>query len=102
MPSETTERFMTALQQAEDGGDLGPLVALFHEDAELTNLANDEPRRGRDGARRFWDEYLQAFDQIRSTFGHVFDDGQSAALGMGFGGNTPRWPPLELSRNQRP
>ena len=80
MPSENTSRFMQALQQAEASGDVEPLVALFAEDAELSNLAHDQPARGREGARGFWTEYLRAFDQVRSTFRQVLESPAGAAL----------------------
>ena len=43
MASEVTRRFMEALQDAERTGDVGPLVGLFADDAELSNLAGAEP-----------------------------------------------------------
>lgn len=53
MTSEIAERFMHTLQQIEETGDVEPLVAMFTEDAELSNLAMTEPLQGHDGARRF-------------------------------------------------
>lgn len=59
---------MRTLQQAEGSRDPAALVALFSDDAELLNLALTEPMRGRDGAQEFWEHYLGAFKEVRSTF----------------------------------
>jgi ketosteroid isomerase-like protein len=80
MTQETTERFMSTLQQIEATGDVEPLVAMFTEDAELSKLAHIEQLHGRDGARRFWRNYLQVFDRIHSTFTHVVEGDNSAVL----------------------
>ena len=80
MASETAERFMQALQEAEQTNDLEPLVALFHDQAELRRIANDDTLRGRDGARQFWKEYLSAFSRIRSRFTNVVEEGGTAVL----------------------
>lgn len=76
---ETTSQFMQTLQQIEETGNAEPLVALFSDDAELINLAMLEPLRGKDGAHRFWDKYLSAFDQIHSEFTNVVE-GDSASV----------------------
>lgn len=72
------DRFATALQETEATRDPAPLLALFAEDCELSNLALTE--RGADGARRFWDTYLAQFDTIRSEFSHLIESGDEAAL----------------------
>ncbi len=74
MVSETAERFMQVLQEAEQTKVLEALVGMFTEDAELTNLARIEPLRGRDGAHHFWQEYLSVFEQIRSKFINVIEN----------------------------
>lgn len=65
------QRFIVALRQTEDAHDPGPVVGMFTDGAELSNLAHDEPRRGADGARQFWADYLKAFRRVRSEFGAV-------------------------------
>lgn len=78
MTSEIASRFMQTLQQIEDTGDVEPLVAMFTEDAELSNLAMTEPLKGRDGARKFWQKYLSVFERIHSKFTNVIEgDGTS-------------------------
>ncbi len=60
---------MDALQQAEQSGDPAPLVALYADDSSSQNLT-EEVYRGVDGARDFWQRYLNNFASIRSEFSH--------------------------------
>ncbi len=53
---------------------------LFGDDAELFNLALTEPMKGVEGARRFWTNYLSAFEKIRSTFHHTISTDKDAVL----------------------
>jgi ketosteroid isomerase-like protein len=78
--SEIAERFMQTLQQIEETGDVEPLVAMFTEDAELSNLAMAEPLQGQGGARRFWQKYLSVFEHIRSKFTNVVEGDATAVL----------------------
>jgi ketosteroid isomerase-like protein len=73
MANVMAERFMKTLQQIETTQEIEPLVELFAEDAELSNLATPEPLRGRSGAREFWRKYLSVFDRIHSKFTHVIE-----------------------------
>ena len=73
------QTFADSLQRTEDTRDPEPLVRLFSEDAELHNLAISH--QGLDGARQFWDTYLQQFKSIRSEFSHLIEsDGQAALV----------------------
>lgn len=80
MASETAELFMQTLQQIEETGDVEPLVAMFTEDAELSNLAMTEPLQGRDGTRRFWQKYLSVFERIHSKFTNVVEGDSTIVL----------------------
>ena len=80
MASQHAEQFMETLQQIEQSGDVEPLVALFAEEAELRRVGHPETHSGRDGARQFWQQYLNSFEQIRSSFFHMTDNEQAAAL----------------------
>lgn len=71
---EMTSRFMHTLQKIEETGDFKPLVDLFSDDAELTNLAMLEPLKGKEGAHRFWNKYLSVFDHIHSDFTNVVEN----------------------------
>lgn len=73
MASQLAENFMQALQQIEQTKDIEPLVALFKEDAEVSNIALNEPLRGNTGVREFWQKYLEQFQAIRSTFNQVLE-----------------------------
>lgn len=80
MASETAERFMQALQKIEQTKDVEPLVSMFSEDAELSNLATPSPLHGKEGARQFWQKYLSVFQNIRSKFNNVVETNGSAVL----------------------
>lgn len=62
-----TEDFMAALQNAEQSGDTGPLLALHAPDVNLMNLT-EKTWEGEAGAGEFWQTYLGNFDQIHSEF----------------------------------
>jgi len=80
MTSEIAERFMHTLQQIEATGDVEPLVVLFTEDVELSNLAMAEPLQGHDGARHFWQKYLSVFERIQSKFTNVVEGDRTTVL----------------------
>jgi hypothetical protein len=58
-------------------------VGLFSDGARLTNpplrLAGDE-RQGRDGARRFWEEYHRTLGLARSEFEQITVNERAAGL----------------------
>lgn len=80
MTTELAERFMHTLQQVEETGNVEPLVAMFTENAELSNLAMIEPLEGRDGARRFWQKYLSVFERVHSKFTNVVEGDGTVVL----------------------
>jgi ketosteroid isomerase-like protein len=80
MASAIAQTFMETLQQTESSGDVEPLVALFTENAELSNLAMDDPLQGRDKIRHFWKNYLSVFDRIQSRFTHVTEGNSTIVL----------------------
>jgi len=80
MPSRIAETFIRALQSAEAARDPGPVAQLFTDDAELSNLTRHGTRRGVDGARQFWAEYLHSFGQVRSQFRNVLEADGTAVL----------------------
>jgi ketosteroid isomerase-like protein len=94
MSRETAESFMHALRQAEESGDVGPLAEMFAEDAKLENPARSVTRHGREGARQFWQEYLSAFDHVRSEFTEVNAGDGFAALEWRSGGTLPTGTPV--------
>lgn len=80
MASEIAEKFIQMLQQVEEEKDVEPLVSIFSENAELSNLATPSPLHGKDGARQFWQKYLSVFYQIHSQFTNVVESNGSAVL----------------------
>lgn len=46
---------------------------MFADDGELTSLTEREPLRGKEGARRFWQGYRSAFEQVNFTFDRTID-----------------------------
>jgi ketosteroid isomerase-like protein len=74
--SSLMERFMQTLQQIESTKEVDPLVDLFSEDADLSNLAMHEPVQGKAAIRQFWQNYLSVFDSIHSRFTHT-SEGES-------------------------
>lgn len=74
------ERFVAALKEAEQARRPEPLVDVFAEEAELWSVARPQPRHGKDGAREFWSDYLDAFEEVRSEFKSVVERDGRAAL----------------------
>ena len=64
-----TEQFMTALNTAEESGDLSTLLALHADDVTLQNLT-EQTWQGAGGAEQFWQRYLSDFEQIHSEFSY--------------------------------
>lgn len=94
MASPGTERFMQALQRAEEQRAVDELVGLFAADAELRRLSSERAEHGVDGARRFWHDYLHAFERVRSTFPHIVEAGPSVALEWVSEGSLPDGRPI--------
>ena len=80
MASQKAEQFMNTLQEIEQSGEVEPLVALFGDDAKLRRVGRPETYSGREGARKFWQQYLHAFEQIRSSFFNVIESEDAATL----------------------
>ncbi len=95
MPTESVEVFLRTLQQAEQSGDIGPLVELFTDNAVLSKPATPGPERGPDGTRRFWESYLRAFDQLRSEFTRVIESDGLAVLEWTSAGLLPGGQPIQ-------
>ena len=86
----TVERFVAALARVEQRGEVEEMVALFTENAELSNTASDHVFRGVEGARAFWRAYRGTFGEVRSTFhskvesdGRAFLEWTTVATGAG-------------------
>jgi ketosteroid isomerase-like protein len=94
MAGRFAEDFMRRLRAAEASRDAGPLVEVFADDAELSNLARQEPARGRAGAEEFWRDYLSAFKTIRSEFTHTIEGDGGTLLEWESSGELPNGSPI--------
>jgi ketosteroid isomerase-like protein len=80
MATRLIDEYMAALQRFEATAELGPLLALFHDDGEALNLGRTEPARGNDEIEIFWREYRAMFRGILTEFPHVIDSDGGAVL----------------------
>jgi ketosteroid isomerase-like protein len=80
MAMERAQRFVDALAKLEESGDLEPLVALFGDDAQVSNVAAHRTFHGKDGARQFWREYKGMLRHVKSTFRNMIEAGDRVAL----------------------
>ena len=67
------QTFAEALQRLESDRDLDAFVEQFSEQVRLVRPEPGSEEQGREGARRFWQTYLEQFDEISSDFGRVVD-----------------------------
>jgi ketosteroid isomerase-like protein len=80
MAIERAQRFVDALLKLEEHGDFEPLLSLFSEDAQVSNVASRRTFHGRDGAQQFWREYKGMLGQVKSTFRNMIESGDRVAL----------------------
>ena len=97
MGTALAQQFMDALRQAEQTKDVTPLVMLFADDAELESPVRSAAAHGTDGARKFWEEYLRAFDDVRSEFTHVNGGGPFATMEWSSSGTLPNGQPIRYA-----
>lgn len=69
----SAQSFADALQELERSGNLDAFLDVFADDVQLVRPEPGSSQHGRDGARRFWQAYLDQFSQISSEFGRVVD-----------------------------
>ena len=72
--------FMDALRALETDGDVDSIVALYADDADVSNPTDAAPHRGARGARAFWSAYGAAFARVESRFRDVVQSGDTAFL----------------------
>ncbi len=68
MPDVTAEQFINALSRLEAEGKSDELIGLFSDESEVGNVVAPEKFHGVEGARTFWKQYRDAFQDARSTF----------------------------------
>ena len=76
----SSDTFAQALQELERTRDLDPFLEQFADDVELLRPEPGSAERGRDGARRYWQLYLDQFAEIASEFGRLAQDGRLGEL----------------------
>ncbi len=80
MSEQIARRFIDALGRLESHGEIEALVDGFAESYDVGNVLAPEQFHGREGARKFWTEYRDAFADVRSTFRNVVAADGRAAL----------------------
>ncbi|MFY1827423.1 nuclear transport factor 2 family protein [Myxococcus fulvus] len=80
MAMERAQRFVEALSSLEEDGDLEGLVALFSDDAHVSNVASSRVFKGKEGARQFWREYKATLRRVKSSFRNMIEAGDRVAL----------------------
>lgn len=97
MSEQVANQFIQALWTLEETKDVGPLTALYAEDALIGNMIAPDQYRGQDGARTFWTEYRGTFDAAKSKFRNVIAGDGSAALEWTTEGTSFSGAPLSYS-----
>ncbi len=75
-----SQDFADALHRLEQDGDVDTFAASFSDDAVLLRPEPGNGDEGADGARQFWQAYLDQFETIASTFSRVAEDGDLGEL----------------------
>jgi ketosteroid isomerase-like protein len=80
MTGDRARAFADALRDLESSGDVSRFVAgVFADDVELVRPETGQQERGAGGARQFWQQYVDQFEEIRSEFSRLVD-GEVAVL----------------------
>jgi ketosteroid isomerase-like protein len=94
MSEQVAHAFIDALGRLESERDVDPIVATFADACDVGNVLAPEQFHGRDGARRFWTEYREAFGEVRSSFRNVVVADGRAALEWTTEGTSPSGEPF--------
>lgn len=83
--TQLAQQFIAALHTLEQGdeSDADGMVAMFSDDARLTNAAlklAGKERTGRAGAQEFWSEYRRTFGAATSEFFQITTSANAAGL----------------------
>jgi hypothetical protein len=74
MSTDRAGSFARALQNFEKTGDVDGFVsAMFADDAALARPETRQEERGTGGARQFWQQYADQFEEISSSFDRVVE-----------------------------
>ncbi len=89
-------RYIRALRGLENDRDLQPVVQLFAEHCELSSPLLANPMHDNEGARRYWREYLDTFEEVRTEFISVVDGHNISALEWISSATLPDGRPVEF------
>jgi ketosteroid isomerase-like protein len=90
-------RFVRALRALENELDLQPLVQLYVDDCEVSSPLFNEPLLGIEAVRRYWRQYLDSFQMVRTEFTVMVDGQNASALEWISSATAPDGRPLEFS-----
>jgi ketosteroid isomerase-like protein len=88
------ERFVRALERAERERKVEPLLEVFSDEAEVWSVGKASAGRGPEAVRRFWREYLDAFERVESRFKDVIAQDGHVALEWHSDGVLPGGKPI--------
>ena len=79
MSEQLAKTFIEALRKLESDRDLETISSLYSENSELGNVVTHEKFHGVEGAREFWSNYRNTFNQVQSEFrNQIIVDGRAA------------------------
>ncbi|WP_165214378.1 nuclear transport factor 2 family protein [Affinirhizobium pseudoryzae] len=78
--AKLADEFVEALKRLERKGEVEAVLALFHEDAIVSNPILSGEGKGGDEPARFWRDYHASFDEITSEFRAVAEEAGTAFL----------------------
>ena len=74
MTSDPTRTFARALQELERTEDVDRFVSsVFTDGVELSRPETGQHNRGSGGAREFWQQYLDQFDDVSTDFERIVE-----------------------------
>lgn len=76
----SVQDFADSLQRLETDRDLDAFLQIFADDVELLRPEPGSGAAGPDGARAYWQAYLDQFETIASTFSRLAQDGALGEL----------------------
>ena len=79
MAHQLAEKFIEALRNLEETGDVAQIASLFADEAEVNNVVTIENSHKLD-ARQFWTNYRATFGEVKSEFRNKIYSENAAAL----------------------
>jgi ketosteroid isomerase-like protein len=77
---DLARRFVSALEELHRDRNVEPIVELFADDASLDKAGIPHGAKGREGARAFWQQYRDVFDDVEADFRHTSTEDHVAFL----------------------